>query len=177
MEKQRNVLSPVQRANIQALIYFEDMTYNQARYASMREEQQAHFKQQIRDAEFWRRLIDPQREMLLDKKHNAKHRGIEFAITEADLDWPPHCPVTGVELRYEGIGLYSDRRGPRPDAATIDRIDNTRGYVPRNVVIVSHRVNSRKGDATLEQLRAIAAREVDATPELQRIADFYSSLV
>lgn len=156
MTKRKNVLSSIQRANVQALMYFEDMTYNRARYASLREEQQAEFKLQGRAAQRRRRAENPRREILLAKKHNAGRRGIEFKITEADLNWPSHCPVTDVELRYDGVGLYTDRRGPRPDAASIDRIDNTRGYVPGNVVIVSHWVNIRKGDATPWQLRQIA---------------------
>jgi len=92
---------------------------------------------------------------------------VEFTITEQNLDWPTHCPVIGVELHYGGQGGNADRgtgrrRGGRPNSASLDRLDNKRGYVPGNAVIVSHWVNTRKGDATPEQL--------------QRIAEFYSRL-
>ena len=46
-------------------------------------------------------------------------------------------------------------RGPRDNSAALDRIDNTKGCVPGNVVSVSQWVNIRKGDATIEQLQAI----------------------
>ena len=34
---------------------------------------------------------------------------------------------------------------------SIDRIDNTKGYVPGNVIVMSHRANKLKGDATKEE--------------------------
>jgi hypothetical protein len=160
MTKNKNVLSRIQSANVQALMYFEDLTYNQARYASLREEQLAEFKQQTQNAKDMRRLANPRREMLLRKEQDANRRGLEFTLTEDNVkDWPDFCPVTGVKLRYDGIN-ETGRRGPSDDTAAFDRVDNTRGYVPDNVVIVSNWVNTRKGDATPEQLR--------------RIADFYS---
>jgi hypothetical protein len=112
--------------------------------------------------------------MLVKKREQARRCGIEFNITEADLDWPTHCPVTGVELRYDGAGHDADdkdmgfkvvggRRGPRADAAVFNRIDNTRGYVratpssPCNVWIISYAANTRKGDLTKEQFERLIA--------------------
>jgi hypothetical protein len=109
-----------------------------------------------------RRLENYKREMLLAKERAADRKGLEFTLTQENVkEWPDFCPVTGVELRYDGINA-TGRRGPSDDTAVFDRIDNMRGYVPDNVVIVSHWVNTRKGDATPEQLR--------------KIADFYSSM-
>ena len=84
-------------------------------------------------------------------KVRAKKRGHEFSITEADIMWPTHCPVLGVELKYGG-GL-----GQRRDVASLDRLDNTKGYVPGNVFVLSWRANCIKNDATAEELRAVAA--------------------
>ena len=131
-------------------------TPTEARYRVMTLVQKQAYYKQVKDAQRARHTADPQREILLRKKQDAARRGLEFSITEADLDWPTHCPVIGVELDYSGRGK-DGRRGPRRDAACIDRRDNTRGYVPGNVVIVSYWVNVRKGDATVEQLQQIAA--------------------
>ena len=88
--------------------------------------------------------------MLSAACRNAKLRGIEFDLKESDLEWPTHCPVLGIKLYYPG------RSRADPAGAALDQINNELGYLPGNVVIVSYWVNTRKGDATPAQLRAIA---------------------
>lgn len=86
----------------------------------------------------------------LSAKGRARRAGIEFAITKADVVVPTHCPYLGVELaRTAG-------RGKQMNNPSIDRIDNTRGYVPGNVEVVSYLANMMKNQATPEQLRAFA---------------------
>lgn len=81
----------------------------------------------------------------------AKRAGIPFAITEEDIVIPKRCPVLGIPLkRGSGIG------GALPSSPSIDRIDPTQGYVPGNVIVVSHRANTIKGDATPAEMRAVA---------------------
>jgi cupin superfamily acireductone dioxygenase involved in methionine salvage len=41
-------------------------------------------------------------------------------------------------------------------APSIDRIDNTRGYIKDNIIIVSRRANILKKDATIDELRKLA---------------------
>ncbi len=161
MAKRKSKLTPAQCENVQALMEFEGLTRNQARYASLTDEQQDEIKQQVQNAKDMRRVDNPRREMLLAKKRDAERRGWEFTLTEDNIKWPDFCPVTGDRLRYSGIN-EARRRGPSNDTAVFDRVDNTRGYVPDNVVIVSQWVNLRKGDATPQQLR--------------QIADFYANL-
>jgi hypothetical protein len=38
----------------------------------------------------------------------------------------------------------------------LDRVDNTKGYVKGNVIVVSRRANVLKKDATLNELRQLA---------------------
>lgn len=102
------------------------------------------------------RTENPLRYMVNMCRSRAKMRGIEFRITVADLGEPPEfCPVLGMRLKYFG---ESTKGGP--DSASIDRIVNSEGYVPGNVMIISRRANELKRDATPEELR--------------RLADFYS---
>ena len=80
---------------------------------------------------------------------NAKHRGKEFSIKLQDVQLPDRCPVLGIPLDY-GWPITNLWAVP-----SIDRIDNTKGYVPGNVIVMSHRANKLKGDATKEEtLRA-----------------------
>jgi hypothetical protein len=135
----RGVTTPEQRA---------EMKWKRA---MMSPEQYARWRQQIEASKARLRLEDPHGEMLAAARRNAKHRGIEFDLKETDLQpWPTHCPVLGIELHYPG------RFKGDPATMVFDRINNELGYLPGNVVIVSLWVNTRKGDATPAQLRAIA---------------------
>jgi hypothetical protein len=44
---------------------------------------------------------------------------------------------------------------PHPQAASVDRIDNARGYVAGNVCIISQRANLLKKDATVDEVRSL----------------------
>jgi len=81
----------------------------------------------------------------------AKARGLPFDDDYSDLLPPPtHCPVLGVPLDYT-VG-----RGRSGNAPSIDRIDNTKGYVRGNRIVVSDRANRIKCDATVDELEAVA---------------------
>ena len=93
----------------------------------------------------------PLRSMFQKAKSGAKPRGLEFTITMDDLTWPTHCPILGIELCYE-----RDKKKPhRDDYPTFDRWENSKGYVPGNVFIVSWRANRMKWHSTAEELEAI----------------------
>lgn len=100
------------------------------------------------------RVKYPARYLLSRTKASAKRRGLAFDLAEADLgSLPTHCPVLGLELAYYGAeqaGLHN------PAAASIDRINNSMGYIAGNVVIVSLRANVLKRDATPAELEAVA---------------------
>ena len=83
-------------------------------------------------------------------KRSAITRNIEFNLTENDLELPLKCPVFGFDLNY--ISLTTK---VRPETPSVDRIDNTKGYVPGNVHVVSFRANKLKNDATLSELVAL----------------------
>jgi len=88
-------------------------------------------------------------------RSRAHLRGIQFNLKSGDLlPLPEVCPLLGTALDYStGRG----KRGFLPNSASVDRIDNARGYVPGNVWIISNRANSIKRDASAEELRTMAA--------------------
>lgn len=73
-------------------------------------------------------------------KSRAKQKARDFNIELSDIVIPRVCPVLGTPMK-------------RP---SLDRIDNTKGYVKDNVRVISHRANTLKNDATAEELRLVA---------------------
>lgn len=80
----------------------------------------------------------------------ARKRGIEFNITEEYIKsiWNDVCPVLGIPLKANA-SRYED------NSFSLDRIDNTKGYIEGNVVIISNRANKLKNNASLDELRKI----------------------
>lgn len=82
-------------------------------------------------------------------KQRAKKSNIKFSLTKEDINIPDTCPVFGFPLKREDRETWMY-------APSIDRIDNTRGYVKDNIIIVSRRANILKKDATIDELRKLA---------------------
>ena len=79
-------------------------------------------------------------------KRRAKDRDQEFSLELEDIVVPEVCPV-----------FLTPFVENTPFAASLDRIDSTRGYVKGNVQVLSTRANILKNDATLEELVKLVA--------------------
>lgn len=88
--------------------------------------------------------------MLRSAKIRAQAKGLPFTLTLADVPLITHCPVFGFEFKRCSKGESRDT------TPTLDEIVRGRGYVPGNVVTVSHLANLVKNKATLEQLVQVA---------------------
>jgi hypothetical protein len=96
------------------------------------------------------RRTNPERFALRGAKRRAKNSGVPFMLTEADLPpIPDCCPVFNTVFRY-GNGRVL------PESLTLDRIVPTLGYLPGNVMWLSHRANVMKQDATIDELHKFA---------------------
>jgi hypothetical protein len=94
------------------------------------------------------------KEALAKARRRARACGLAFDLDVSDFwNLPDYCPVfADIRLNYSG--------GPRNDStASLERIDNSLGYIRDNVIIVSWRANNTKKDATV--------------PEVIRIGNFY----
>jgi hypothetical protein len=87
---------------------------------------------------------------LAELRNTAEAKGLAFDIDESDLALPEACPVLGIPL-VVGSGRQT------PNSPSVDRIDNSKGYVKGNVVVVSLRANSLKGSASLAELAKLHA--------------------
>jgi hypothetical protein len=83
-------------------------------------------------------------------KNRAKNKGIEFSISIEDIVIPAKCPVLD-------IPLYASRGKAGPNSPSLDRIDNTRGYIPGNVCVISYRANLLKNNSTIGEMTQVLA--------------------
>lgn len=111
-----------------------------------REENPATQREAVKD---WR-ARNPEATMIFAARERAKKLGLSIDITASDITIPDRCPVFGFPLE-RGSGRKQD------NSPSLDRIDNTLGYVKGNVVVVSWLANRLKSNASLDQLKAIVS--------------------
>ena len=84
-------------------------------------------------------------------KLRSKKDGREFSISlEYLISLYPKtgiCPVLGTKMEFGG----------QPESSpSIDRIDNTKGYIEGNVAWISNKANSVKGDSSIKDILSLA---------------------
>ena len=86
--------------------------------------------------------------IIRNSKYCTKRRGIYFNLKYTDFELPEYCPILGIKLEY---GAGTD--GNSSSHATLDRINNSKGYIPGNVMVISRLANAMKNEASFEQLQ------------------------
>ena len=85
-------------------------------------------------------------------KLRAEKKRLTFTITKEYLKeiYPVDglCPILRIKMTTQGA-----TRDPSP---TLDRIDNSKGYVQGNVAWISFRANQSEPDTTAEEIRGLA---------------------
>ena len=98
-------------------------------------------KEKILNRQKQRRLANPEWAIWQSAKGSARRRGLEFKIVVEDIQIPNFCPVLKVPLM------------PLTDyAPSIDRVDNTKGYIKSNIQIISKKANIMKSNADKQEL-------------------------
>jgi len=88
------------------------------------------------------------RYLVKSARRRAKEKGIIFDITTDHISLPELCPLLGIPMK-----MNENKR--QPNSYSIDKIDNTKGYTPGNVWVISSKANLLKGDATIEELEML----------------------
>jgi hypothetical protein len=87
--------------------------------------------------------------LLRGAKLRAQKKNLPFEISIDDIIIPEICPVLGIEIKRSETGIVS------PNSASIDRIIPEKGYIKGNIIVVSHRANTIKSNATPEEIIAV----------------------
>lgn len=78
-------------------------------------------------------------------KTRAEQKGLEFNITKDDIIIPEFCPILLKPI------ICGDKENYQ-FSPSVDRIDNTKGYIKGNIQVISMKANKIKNDATIEEL-------------------------
>jgi hypothetical protein len=95
---------------------------------------------------------DPCRFIFYSAKQRSKAANVVFNITKQDvLDVYPRdnkCPMLGLTLKI-------NTEKTKENSPSLDRIVPEKGYVKNNIIIISHKANRIKNNASLEDLERI----------------------
>lgn len=91
--------------------------------------------------------------LLIRCRIRAKKKNLEYNLSREDIVIPKFCPVLGIKITF-GQEKYN--------SPSIDRIDNNKGYIKGNIIVVSVKANELKRDSSFE--------------ERQQLVDFYSNI-
>lgn len=90
---------------------------------------------------------DPQYYLWYVARTRARQKGTEFTINKEDIIIPDICPILKTPLT-KGNGYLEN-------AMSLDRVDNTKGYIPGNVRVISRKANLLKSSLTLDMLEKL----------------------
>lgn len=112
--------------------------YRRRKYTEqVAKEKMLHYDKLKHDLEYHNRIV-----LYRYAKNHSKRCNIKFNITPNDIIIPKECPI----LKHEFI--LNDKQY----TYSIDRIDNSKGYIPGNIAVISRLANIMKNCANFEQL-------------------------
>lgn len=127
--------------------------YDRARYQRRKEAEPKFYKkyakQSVENARRRRAQMDPEwrarKAMFENSKRRAREQGLSFSLDMGDTLLPAKCMVFDTPFVFDSMW----------DRPTIDRIDNSKGYEPHNIWIISYRANTVKNHLNPEQLKQL----------------------
>lgn len=90
-------------------------------------------------------------------KSRAEKKGLEFNIEESDIIIPEVCPLLEIPIEFGTKEHYDS-------SPSLDRIDNTKGYIKGNIWVISKKANTMKSSATLDELHTFCKNILRYSP-------------
>lgn len=128
--------------------------YRQKNKEVVNEKKREYYQKKMNDLQFVENVNNGQRKrysryvynrLFNNCKTRAEKRNLEFNITIEDIVIPDKCPLLEIDI-------FTGTKEDYSSSPTVDRIDNTKGYIKGNIKIISSLANTMKNCATLEQL-------------------------
>lgn len=135
--------------------------------AAYRRKYDLEYKTKINEAkrdEFERHI---ERYMYTRAKNRAAKKGLDFDIDLEDIVIPEICPLLEVPIV---LGREDDYEY----SPSLDRIDNSKGYIKGNIWVISKKANSMKNSASYEELTKFCSNIIRYSlnsVEMQRAKD------
>lgn len=87
--------------------------------------------------------------MLSQAQSRAKKNNTPFDIDLSDIILPEYCPLLNIKLDDTNETKHAN-------SPSLDRINNTKGYVKGNVAVISSLANTMKSNASYKELEEFA---------------------
>jgi archaellum component FlaC len=84
--------------------------------------------------------------ILIRARQRARKKELEFNLEAVDIVIPSKCPILDIEI------VRNKKGNLKTNSPSLDRIDNTKGYIKSNVMVISNKANTMKNDASPEEL-------------------------
>lgn len=120
-----------------------------ARRAAYREQNRERIRERARS--YYKEK--PEIFVLHNIRTRARAQGVPCTITAEDIAsaTPEFCPVLGIKLERAA----NPKGGVADNTPTVDRLIPHLGYVRGNIIVVSHKANRIKNNATIEELESV----------------------
>lgn len=89
---------------------------------------------------------DPRRKMYQSARNRANRYNIPFDIELSDIIIPEKCPLLE-------IPFIQGKKHDYQYSYSLDRIDNSKGYIKGNIQVITSKANSMKNNASIEELK------------------------
>lgn len=92
-----------------------------------------------------RRRADIRKMMIEAAQSRAVKKGLDIDIVYTDILVPDECPVFKQPIR-------KSKGKANEFSPSLDRIDNSKGYIKGNIQVISNKANAMKGNSTIPEL-------------------------
>lgn len=93
-----------------------------------------------------RRRERPEQHLFFIARGRARKNKLDFDITPEDIVIPDLCPIRQVPLSFLGDVINNP---------SLDRVDNSKGYVKGNVRVISRKANMWKNDMSVKDIEVL----------------------